>query len=525
MRIQRKTSVLAPMLALLILLPACGGTTQPPASSTPEPNPPANTTVPSVSTPVEESNDVPVEEEIPAFYTANGLSYPSELGKPVLGENAAALTSSASLSSAAEQITNVGDAIYYLQAAESFDQPFDTCTLFATLLEGDYEEIGRILLTRPDNGYCLVYIKSGTEVYPFDPFMLAKGDCGWFYNPASECVRASDLDTLGQWLMETCPYNGPGLPMTMWESKVLSTGTLQENITTQPIGTHPAPQLPDASSSGAPSAPSSEPTPSVPSTPEEKLIAYLTTPQYTKEQINQWVADGLTVAQWAEKIKVPADAVQMLNAINYRENEYNDNASFPDDANQVYWAAMWNAHEVFAHQSGNCGGTSNLINFLLSGDFDQQGYVVFSNNTGGHIFNYFVSDGIYVMCDFVGIPNACIFGGGRTYSPDTDAYIVYTGTNVDAFGNWYRNEGFFANGFCNPDDEMYLYNLVLYRHDGPALPRARDMQGKETKFGNNIWDVYPEQYKNDYTILYEHEDYPVRFLSVPDPQTWPAEIR
>lgn len=524
MRIQKKTQVLALMLALLMLLSACGGNTQSPASSTTEPNTPADTTVPPVSTPVEESADVTATEKTPDFYTVNGLSYPSELGKPILSENAAALASSASLSSAAEQITNVGDAIYYLQEVEAFDQPFDTCTLFATLLEGDYEEIGRILLTRPDNGYCLVYIKSGTQVYPFDPFMLAKGDCGWFYDPASEFISASDLDTLGQWLMETCPYNGENKPMTAWESNVLSTGALQENTPAEPIDTNPTPQPPDVSTPGIPPSLPSEP-PSAPGTPEEKLVAYLTTPQYTKAQIDQWVAEGLTVTQWAEKIKVPADAVQMLNAINYRENEYNDNASFPDDTNQVYWAAMWNAREVFAHRSGNCGGTSNLMNFLLSGDFDQQGYVVFSNNTGGHIFNYFVSDGIYVMCDFIGIPNACIFGGGRTYSSDTDAYVVYVGTDVGAFGNWYRNEGFFANGFRNSDDEMYLYNLVLYRRDGSALPRARDMQGKETQFGNNIWDVYPEQYRDDYTILYEHEDYPIRFLSVPDPKTWPAEIR
>lgn len=506
MRIQKKSRILALMLALLMSLSACGENTQSPASSTTEPNAPADTAAPPVSAPVEESTDLPSSEEKPLFYTVNGLSYPSELGEPVLGD-----VGDVALSSAAEKITNVGDAIRYLQSAESFEQPVDTCKLFADLIEGDYDEVGLIHLYRHDNYYCLAYVQLGELFYPFDPFILAMGNSPWF-----DCIGTTDLEVLCDTLRETFPYNGENNPMDSWKTETLSVRSLQEDITTEPNNAKPTPQMP---------TPPSTPAPSTPSTPEEELVAYLTTPQYTREQIDQWVAEGLTLSQWAEKIRVPADAVQMLNAINYRETEYNDNVSFYDATNRLYWAGAWNAQTAFDHRSGNCAGTSNLINALLSDDFDQQGYVQFGNNTGGHIFNYFVSDGIYVFCDFIGIPGACVFGGGQTYPADTNAYIVYVGSSAEAFGKWYCQEGFFAEGFYDPNDEMYLYNMVLYSREGDSLPKGRDENRKETIFGNSIWDVHPKQYQDAFTILYEHEDYPIRFLSVPDPQTWPAEIR
>ena len=120
MRIQKKSRILALMLALLMSLSACGGNTQSPASSATEPNTPTGTAVPSASTLGEGSADITVTEGTPGFFTINGLSYPTELGMPVLVQRAAELAASAAPSSAAEQITNVGDAICYLQSVNVF---------------------------------------------------------------------------------------------------------------------------------------------------------------------------------------------------------------------------------------------------------------------------------------------------------------------------------------------------------------------------------------------------------------------
>lgn len=214
--------ILALILALFMSLSACGGNTQAPASSTTESNAPADTPAPPADTtalpedtttppsaPDEESTDLPSSEEIPRFYSAKGLRYSSALGEPVLGEDAAALVSSVPLSAAAEQITNVGDAIWYLRSAEKFDQPYDACNLFATLIAGDYDEVGFIILTCPGNGDYLAYVLQDGIYYLIDPFALAEGYSAWFCDRGSACVEGEDLDAICQEAMATWPDGGP----------------------------------------------------------------------------------------------------------------------------------------------------------------------------------------------------------------------------------------------------------------------------------------------------------------------------
>lgn len=246
-----------------------------------------------------------------------------------------------------------------------------------------------------------------------------------------------------------------------------------------------------------------------PNTPEEKLAIYLTTPQYTKEQISQWAAEGLTLEQWAEKIKVPADAIQMLNALGYRSMLANDNVPFwgPDGTE---WSGIWNAQTVFNHRTGNCGGTSTIINTLLADDFDQQGYIEFTSNGGGHIFNYFVLDGIYAMCDFVNL-----------FGYNEDIYIKYIGSNPHAFGEQYLTDP----RYTDPNGEDYIYHLFMYPRDGAVkLPKGNDDSSEKTEF-NVLWDILPAQYQDLYTVLFEREGHPIRYATISDISTWPEEAR
>jgi len=469
---QRKTRGWTLVLALLLLLSACGGNTREEAV-------PADTMVsaePSVPA-VEEDAADPVEPPV------NDVV------------------------SAADRISSIEEAGAYLQSVEEFDQPFDACRLFADLVADDYDEVGLIHLHRWDNYYCLAYVREGEIFYPVDPFILARGGDGWFADPKYNCASSADLTALCDTLRETFPYNGENNPMDSWETEILSGGALPE----EPVVSVPAV--------------TPKPTPAAPSTPEETLLADLTTPQYTREQIDQWVAEGLTLEQWAEKITVPADVVQLLNAINYREKEYNDNVTFHDDALDVEWGSAWNAQTVFNYRSGNCTGTSNIVNALLSGDFDQQGYVESNGANGGHIFNYFVADGIYVFCDFVGIPGSAGFGNGRTYAADTREYISYVASSPQEFGDWYLNDGYFSHEFDDANVEGYLYHLFMYPREGTKIPKGFDANSEQTKFGNCVWDVLPQQYQDGYSILYEREGHPIRFVPILDVSAWPKEIR
>ncbi len=412
---------------------------------------------------------------------ANDTAYPSALGQPVLGEAVAELVDG-DIVDAAHQITTVGDALNYMKAAPKTDDPSVARRVFMKLLAGDYDEIGYIVMTSaPDCGYEAVYIQQDGVYYPVDPFKGKFGKQMWYQAPQSNM----DLDALFEELMATCPYDGPMKEYTKGE---IFTGTHW------PSGTA-----------------------------EEEAVVYLTTPQYTEEQIAQWVAEDLTLDEWAEIIKVPADAVQMLYAMGYQTMLYNDNVTFRDNAAGIEWVAFWNAQEVFDHNSGNCAGVSNLMNYLLSGDLDEQGYVMFNANNGGHSFNYFKYNGIYVTCDFDGIPVKPMFYPDVHYPANTRDYIVYACTSTQDFGEWYRNEGFFADDFEDPNDECYLYDMWMFPREGSILPKGRDSESVRTPF--DVWDLLPEQYKDDFIILYEREGYPLRFRPIIPQDTWPAEVR
>lgn len=411
------------------------------------------------------------------YYKVCGVYYSEELGAPVLGEAAKELE----LSDAAEQITNVGDALYYISVVGAEKSSTDIVTLFVDLVNYDYDDVGTIKLTRMDSGetHTLVYVKSGESYYPFDPCCMKHSD---FLESKKARAADSDLNSLGKRLASYYPRpNG-----------------VRAEYDTQSMSSY--------------------------SKEEYAIIKHITTPQYTEEQIKQWVADGLTLDEWAEKITVPADALQLLWAINYREKDYNDNSGFFDENSAINWVGIWNAQTVFDYRSGGCGGTSVIMNYLLSGDFDDQGYIGYNGNDGGHVFNYFVLNNMYIMCDFRG-PVELFTNKDPIYTANTQAYIVYIGDDLNGFGNEFMIGSMAVECYNNPDNSEYIYHLFAYSKEGVVLPKGSDQSSEQTKFDNVVWDIFPEQYKDQYTVLFEREGYPLRFMPIPDESTWPAEIR
>ncbi|MBP3700186.1 MAG: hypothetical protein J6J01_11995 [Oscillospiraceae bacterium] len=401
------------------------------------------------------------------FYNVSGVYYPEEFGAPVLGETVIDLD----VSEATEEITTVGDALYYISNADLSGYLGDKCSLFVDLVIYDYDEVGtiRVSLNGWEESYTIVYVKDGENYYPFDPQYM---EDSILLKTRKKCVAADDLDSLRARMVASFPRE-EGVYIDS-EVKTLSNLTKEEYMLTK------------------------------------RITSY----QYTEEQIKQWVEDGLTLDEWAEKITTPADAIQMLRAIDYHSFECT--VGFYDETTGVDWASSYNAHIVFENRGGNCVGTSHIINYLLREDFDDQGYVVFDNPAGGHFFNYFKVNEVYIVCDFWGIP------GVDFNTANISEFILYIGEDVYAFGDWYRLEGSFAEDFADPNSEDYLYRLFMYPREGYRIPMGFDSESVRTKFD---CDILPEQYKDIITILYEHEGYPVRFRPIPDESTWPAEIR
>ena len=462
----------AALIALLILsITACTEKTEPTEPAVAE------------TVPVKKVTSLPVPED---RYIANFLPYPLRLGDSILGEETAMeLYHSVPAYLAEIQIGNVADALYYMRsmadAGIRFDQPYDVCKYFTQLLAGDYDEVGILLLRSEDNGYALAYVQQEGYYYPFDIFQ-------WYQNPRNYNMISStwisykdykdlaDMETLAQKLMSTFPYNS-NKPMTSWSTSDIAPYRSQQ---------------------------------------ERDFLQYLITPQYTQEQLDQWASEDLTLDAWADRIKVPADAIAALNALGYGTMLYQDNEEISRH-NGIHWSGIWNAQKVFEMRSGNCGGTSHIMNALLSGDFDEQGYVEYNGNYGGHIYNYFVKDGVYALCDFVDL-----FTSDRTYIGEGKMdYIVYLGSDLQAFADSYMNE----RGHNDPENSEYIYHLFMYPQEGVKHPKGFDSKSPATKFDNWVDDVLPEIFREDYVFLYEREGYPIRWKAIPDPATWPEILR
>ena len=233
------------------------------------------------------------------------------------------------------------------------------------------------------------------------------------------------------------------------------------------------------------------------------IVKQLTTPQYTKHEIKQWVEKDLSLDEWVEKISTPADAIQMLNAMEYNKVDQNlqIDTCQNSDITRTAWIFDYSAEQNFDLRYGHCAGTANLINRLLMDDFDEMGYVLYCNSIeGGHIINYFKINDVYVMCDFIGIPGVALYHGN--YPVDTQKYIVYMSCNLEDFTEYYKEKSPIGMG-TDPREGQMAY-MALYKYKGDPLPTGFD-------YDDSTVFVLSEDHKDCYNILFIRDGYSVEF--------------
>ena len=252
-------------------------------------------------------------------------------------------------------------------------------------------------------------------------------------------------------------------------------------------------------------------------------IKAITTTRYNDKQVVSWVKTGTSYEKWIDKVETPAEAVQLLTATGYSVNsdKYRDDtlsSGWIEDQG-LEWAFKWTTDRNFYEGFGKCQGTSNLINALLKDDLQEQGYIRFEDNGGGHCFNYFKVNDLYVMCDFVGIPNQSVFGVVK-YPADTTAYIIFVSSTPEELAEYYINYGPFAEDFRNIGN---LHHLYMYPMEGVANAVAHDGTTPDEK---NYWPYIPiewngQKMKDIMMNLYVEEGYEYYFVPLLDKSRWP----
>lgn len=233
-------------------------------------------------------------------------------------------------------------------------------------------------------------------------------------------------------------------------------------------------------------------------------------PQYNVDEIQQMIQDNLTLDEVAAKLSTLADVIQYLHQKGYGES----GGDLEVEYSNIEWHLSRSAQTVFSENRGNCGGGSNLINYILRGDFDEQGYVQESSNEGGHIYNYFKQDGVYYFFDMVQI----VHGGDYAHK----SYQVFEASDPQEFSNQHIRKN---HATLESDAPKYRLFQYMYAWEGSSLPVGCNSQCK-TVLGRSLMNILSGEIERSATILYVAEDkYAPVFREAPPKELWPANAR
>lgn len=422
-------------------------------------------------------------------YRTGGVCYPTVFGEPQLTEGElTALLDGGDPVEMAMTVNTVPDALRLLRlrqkTGEDIDnqdaedtllhggtQPYGYVRAMLYLLSGDYEDSGRIDLFAPDNYYGFCAVKQNGLYYAFDPFEI-RGDRWIAFSDMS--FADEDVQKLADTLREKCDYS----PFTE--------GVYEVNTFT----------LPDMETWTL-----------------EKAFKQR---EYTDEEIQQLASAGLTLEEAADKLHYIEDAALFLRASGYRIDEKDPyflqgryvNFSLNPGCYIGGYGWDWGlpADYTYEYMAGTCNGTSNLMNRLLAGDYEEQGYVLY---LGGHIFNYIKQGGYYYFCDF---PRSDVISNTHLdymmcVCQDPLEFVEYYCTNV--FPGW-----------DDPEDDNYLVLMYLYPRDGKdSLPRGSS-GAYDYLTGGRSCDVISSEVEDTVVILYERDWYHHSFMDI-DPDAIP----
>jgi len=245
----------------------------------------------------------------------------------------------------------------------------------------------------------------------------------------------------------------------------------------------------------------------------EKAVDRFAEAECSKKEIKSLVKKNLTLEEAAEKISTVADAVNYLCERGY----YFDYSYTPGmDYKDLGWSWNLSAEFGFKENAGCCGGTANLINRLLKGDYESQGYV----QVPGHVYNYFYSDGLYYFCDFVG-PSTSPFEIGNT-DRSASSYLLFAADSVEEYGEYQKIT---HPGYADLLSEDRLVFTYTYPMDGEdMLPRGNEGKYDRTAAGGAIWHYLPESIRDVVEYAYLEDGFEFSFAEAPTPDMYPPEI-
>lgn len=224
--------------------------------------------------------------------------------------------------------------------------------------------------------------------------------------------------------------------------------------------------------------------------------------QYTSQEMRQMIESGLTLEQLSEKITNISEVQLFIQeaGIGFQDGDIKHRID------GTLWHFNDSPEVVFQQGYGNCGSGSNLINYLLRNDYDEQGYLQEAENKGGHIFNYFRNGDRYYIYDWTKM------NMGR--------FDIFIANSLDDFSDAYVGTNRITDGE-NGDHTIIL--LYAYPWEGNHMPIAQDLK---TPKGAPMLNILPSEIEEITTVLFiEKDQYAPIFTEGPPVSQWPEDAQ
>ena len=246
------------------------------------------------------------------------------------------------------------------------------------------------------------------------------------------------------------------------------------------------------------------------------VITEITRNDYTAKQIKAYADKNPTLDFWKEKLKRPADVVQMLRALDFTNQKTEGKI---DNQNIVYngydWLSKLSPEENYKQRFVVCLSVSEMMNYILRDKMEEQGYIAYSSPAGGHSFCYYKINGLYVFCDFADAPEKNI---------PFNNFVVYVTDDKKDFTDYYTKN---IAETRDPKAGGYVYVMFMYPMEGRGIPTATNNERYHFPTGGAS-DILPRTWKGRdineiVTILYTAPGVEIKYADEPPASIWTFE--
>lgn len=218
--------------------------------------------------------------------------------------------------------------------------------------------------------------------------------------------------------------------------------------------------------------------------------------EYSSRELRDMIVENLSLEEVAQAIRTVPDLL-----LYFHESRYglaNGDLSFTDGG--VEWHLNASPHSSFYGNRGNTGGSCNLINYILRGDYEEQGYYVEVTTLGAHIQSYVRQDGVYYFLD--------VTDSMRNEIYDITLFRMTEAEDPVAYARLRREQN---HALYTPDHNFYTVLQYLYPWEGSHRPLGLQ----------DTFTLLPEELKGAVVLLHQEPGFAPEFATTPSEALWP----